>query len=76
MPQSTQRHPERVPVGRCTRRYVDAEGVEWCVHERAIDDSPPALYFECTAAFRRVKNYPTDWRDLPTGELEILSLRT
>ena len=25
------------------------------------------------SAFRRVTGYPPDWRDLPTGELEILS---
>ena len=36
----------------------------------------PALYFENDVAFRRVADYPDDWRDLPTGELEILSQGT
>jgi len=31
-----------------------------------------ALYFENDVAFRRVADYPDDWRDLPTGELEIV----
>ena len=56
------------------RRYVDAEGVVWRVRERDLPGRSPALYFETTTAFRRVTQYPNDWRELPTGELEILSL--
>jgi hypothetical protein len=59
----------------CERRYVDAEGVLWCVRERAVADRAPALYFESPTVVRRVRYYPPDWRDLPTGELEILSLK-
>lgn len=59
--------------GSCDRRYVDAHGVAWCVRELAVAERGAALYFETTTLFRRVTDYPADWRDLPTGELEILS---
>lgn len=62
-----------VPVGGCARRYVDATGVAWCVRELSVTDRDPALYFESVSAFRRVSQYPPDWHELPTGELEILS---
>jgi hypothetical protein len=58
------------------RRYVDAGGVVWCVRERDLPGRSPALYFETTNAFRRVTHYPPDWRELPTSELEILSLHS
>lgn len=58
------------------RRYTDANGVNWRVREFHQAGRPPALYFECTSAIRRVSQYPPDWRDLPTGELEILSRKT
>jgi hypothetical protein len=55
------------------RRYVDAEGVAWRVREASHGDRHRALYFESAMAFRRVSDYPPDWRDLPTAELEMLS---
>jgi len=58
------------------RRYCDANGVAWRVQELQPPDLAPALYFEYDRGFRRVTNYPADWRDLPTGELEILSHET
>jgi hypothetical protein len=58
------------------RRYVDASGVAWFVREKATLGRSPALYFESRGAFRRVTHYPPDWRDLTTGELEILSRQT
>ena len=58
------------------RRYVDVGGVAWSVREKATLGRGPALYFESPGAFRRVTHYPPDWRDLTTGELEILSLET
>jgi hypothetical protein len=69
------RESERLPPARDHggRRYEDANGVVWRVRERQPLHLPPALYFETDAAFRRVTNYPADWRDLPTAELEILS---
>jgi hypothetical protein len=67
---------EALSSGPCDRRYVDAGGVVWCVHERELPGLGPALYFETPTSFRRVTDYPADWRALPTGELEILSLKT
>jgi len=58
------------------RRFTDRSGVIWRVSERQTSGRGSALYFENEVAFRRVADYPDDWRDLPTGELEVLSLRT
>ena len=58
------------------RRFTDTSGVIWRVRERQSSGRGPALYFESDVAFRRVADYPDDWRDLPTGELEILSQGT
>ena len=58
------------------RRFIDAAGIIWRVRERQTSGRRPALYFENDVAFRRVADYPEDWRDLPTGEREVLSLRT
>jgi hypothetical protein len=55
------------------RRYVDADGVAWRVRETSHGHHQRALYFESAMAFRRVMDYPPDWRNLPTAELEILS---
>ncbi len=73
-PDRTARPP--APAGPCTRRYVDAAGISWCVRERSTADRVRALYFESVMAFRRVTRYPANWRDLPTGELEVLSQKT
>jgi hypothetical protein len=58
------------------RRFLDANGVNWRVRELRMPELPAALYFETEASFRRVTDYPGDWRDRPTGELEILSRST
>ena len=58
------------------RVFSDADGVLWRVREWKVPERPPALYFESDHAFRRVAHYPDDWRELPTGELEILSHET
>lgn len=58
------------------RVFSDTDGVLWRVREWQIPERPPALYFESEHAFRRVTRYPNDWRELPTGELEILSHET
>jgi hypothetical protein len=58
------------------RRFLDADGVSWRVSELQVPGRPAALYFETDGSFRRVSDYPSDWRDLPTGELEILSRGT
>lgn len=61
---------------RTPRLFIDANGVAWRVTELQPRDHAPALYFENDGAFRRVTDYPANWRDLPTCELEILSYRT
>ena len=58
---------------RVPKQFSDANGVMWRVRELQPAYYSRALYFENEGGFRRVTNYPTDWRDLPTGELEILS---
>ena len=64
---------EREPAdAKAGRRFHDADGTCWRVWEREGEGRPPALYFETEMAFRRVTHYPSDWRDLPTAELEIL----
>jgi hypothetical protein len=68
--------PRPLAAPSAERRYVDASGIAWFVREKATLGRDPALYFESPTAFRRVTHYPPDWRDLPTGELEILSLKT
>ena len=55
------------------RRFLDANGVNWRVRELLVPERRAALYFETEGSFRRVSEYPSDWRDLPTAELEILS---
>jgi len=67
---------QATPAGPYARQYVDATGLAWRVRELSVSDRSPALYFESVIGFRRVTRYPADWRELPTGELEILSLRT
>jgi len=58
------------------RRYVDGAGVAWYVRERVVGDRATSLYFESSMAFRRVTEYPPDWWNLATDELEIVSLRS
>ena len=55
------------------RQYSDANGVSWRVREMRRADRPPALYFESDGAFRRVTDYPSEWGDLTSAELERLS---
>ena len=58
------------------RHFSDANGVVWRVRElQPADRAPPSISRPSTRS-RRVTNYPEDWRDLPTGELEILSRET
>jgi hypothetical protein len=58
------------------RRFVDASGTAWCVREKATLGRRPALYFESVGTFRRVTQYPREWYELPSDDLEILSHRT
>ena len=65
--------PPALAQGRRERRFVDTSGVAWCVREKATLGRSPALYFESAATFRRVTQYPRDWHELATDELEVLS---
>lgn len=65
----------KVETRACDRLFVDAAGVSWCVRERRFEDHGPALYFENAQGFRRVTDYPQNWRDLSAADLEILSVR-
>ena len=68
--------PPAVVQRPCERRFVDASGIAWFVREKATMGRRPALYFESVGTFRRVTQYPPDWHDLPTSELEVLSRKT
>jgi len=68
--------PVALHAASCERRYVDANGVAWCVREKATLGRDPALYFLSPGTFRRVTQYPDRWEDLAAGELEVLSRRT
>lgn len=54
-------------------RYVDIDGVRWCVREVQPRTRTTALYFESDASFRRVTHYPLNWQALSTRELAALS---
>ncbi len=68
--------PVALAAGSCERRYVDANGVAWCVREKVTLGRDPALYFLSPGTFRRVTQYPDHWEDLAAGELEVLSRKT
>ena len=73
MPESGRTSHRSIANDTAGRRFSDENGTQWRVREVQTPDRPAALYFENDVAFRRVTQYPTDWRDLPTRELEILS---
>lgn len=65
-----------LPAAPSERRFVDADGVAWCVREKATLGRDPALYFLSPGTFRRVTQYPDHWEDLAARELEVLSRQT
>ncbi len=68
--------PAAPPACPHERRYVDVDGVAWCVREKTTLGRGRALYFLSLGTFRRVTRYPDDWQDLAPGELEVLSRKT
>lgn len=58
-------------------RQLSFEGAQWLVYE--LPPSPydrrtaASLIFESDAAFRRVRTFPANWRDLSDDELFALS---
>ena len=65
---------------RTARRVTADDGVLWLVYElppSAFDRrTTPTLIFETDVLFRRVRNYPPDWRTLSDAELLELSWTT
>jgi hypothetical protein len=65
-----------LPAGPRERRDVDADGIAWCVREKATLGRLPALYFVSLGTFRRPTHCPDAWPDLAAAELEALSQKT
>lgn len=65
------REDERLP----TVRFVDQDHVIWTVHEirDPISARGSSLIFVSPDGFRRVRDYPDDWRTLSPAELASLS---
>jgi hypothetical protein len=65
-------------LARANGRTLVAEGVEWRVYELPpgmYDRRGPAtLVFESHDIFRRIRDYPPDWRTLPDDALYTVSL--
>jgi hypothetical protein len=59
------------------RTIEDAEGVQWMVYELPVSSfrRNASLVFESGMAVRRVRHYPTRWRELSAEELVALSWR-
>ena len=60
--------------------FTDGDDVEWCVTERDARGDPGArgaycLIFTCADVWRRVWDYPPDWRSLSVDALAALSLQ-
>ena len=59
------------------RSYVDPEGIAWFVfvQVRGDDDGRQgqSLIFASETVVRRVRNFPDDWRERSSAELERLS---
>jgi hypothetical protein len=58
------------------RRFVDPDGVYWTVYEAPSSydrRSRPTLVFESDAIVRRVREYPSRWRELSDEALTALS---
>ena len=59
------------------RTFQDVEGARWQVYEQAFGDydrrSGMSLIFTSEAAVRRVRDFPSDWRQLTDEELLALS---
>ena len=64
---------------RAGARVLQAEGVRWLVFEFQQDydrRSSTSLIFDGDAVVRRVREYPTNWRELSDQELIALSARS
>ena len=53
--------------------FADARNVRWQVFELLCTDGMPCLIFESSTAVRRVRQYPSGWRELSAPDLASLS---
>ena len=62
---------------RLTARRIETEEAHWLVYELPASTldrrSAPTLVFESEYLMRRLRNYPSDWRELPDDELLAVS---
>jgi hypothetical protein len=78
--------PPEIAFGRTERVVMEGsrvwftaeDGAPWCAHEVFVADLPGAraptcLFFESSAAFRRVWRYPSDWTGRSRDELLEIS---
>ena len=56
-------------------RVTFSTGEAWTVSERRIDGER-CLFFASADKFRRVRTYPSRWRELSAADLERLSWQT
>jgi hypothetical protein len=57
------------------RFFIDESGTEWRVFEKQLADNGECLIFDSSMAYRRVNEYPPDWRTLSPADLRELSWR-
>ena len=69
-----------VDAARLTARALSIDGVRWAVYELPYAPfdrrSGRTLVFETFDAVRRVRNYPSQWRDCSDSELIEISRRS
>ena len=65
-----------LPDARRVRTIQDRNGLAWTVSEKTLpgDGNISSLLFVSDYAVRRVRNYPSNWFDLPSAELFAVSL--
>lgn len=56
-----------------SRSFIDRQGVSWRVFHRHTENEADSLIFESESAYRRVRTFPADWRELSSEELCRLS---
>ena len=70
-------NPSRQEASGQTHWFTDSAGISWHVREvsRVSTDlrETTTLVFESNMMFRRVRDYPANWRELSDRELEELS---
>ena len=55
------------------RQFVDQNGTVWRVSERTINRAMPQLVFESDLGWRKIGDFPLDWRRLSRMDLDRLS---